>query len=171
MGDLGATAALISAGIGAAQTVSGIAQGNAQAKHQARQADLQRRQQQAERERQLKLLEADRKAQTARARAALGAAGVGSAEGSGAAVINQLNRRSDESRVNLLQGAAFDDEAFGLAVSQPRASGFDNLLEVGQSLSRFGSALDDWNKKNAKLDPNGNGQQKSKPTLQYLDYQ
>lgn len=147
MGDPTTTLALINAGLGTIGTVSGIAQGNAQAKYQARQTELQRRAQQAQRDQQLKQLEVERKAQTARARASMGAAGTGSTMGSGAAVIGQLNRRADENRLQLLNGFALNDEMLSLA--RPGSSSLDNLLTLGQSLTNFGSALDDWSKKSA----------------------
>lgn len=139
MGDPGTWAA-ISAGIGAVSTASGMAQGNAQAKYQNQQAELQRRAQQAQRDQQLKQLEADRKAQTARVRAGMGAAGTGSTQGSGAAVLGQLNRKANENRLQLLNGFALDDESLALSLARPRASSLNNLLTLGQSLSDFGHA-------------------------------
>lgn len=147
--------AAVNAGLGAVNTVSGIAQGNAQAKYQAQQAELQRRAQQAQRDQQLKQLEENRKAQTARARASMGAAGTGSATGSGAAVIGQLNRKADENRLQLLNGFALDDEMLSLA--RPGSSSLDNLLTLGQSLSKFGSALSDWSKAPATPPPTQSG--------------
>ena len=135
--------AAVNAGLGAVSTVSGIAQGSAQAKYQAQQAELQRRAQQAQRDQQLQQLEENRKAQTARARAALGASGVGSGQGSGAAVIGQLNRKADDNRLQLLSGYGLEDEALGLIRQRGSGSQVDNLLALGQSVSSFGKSLDD----------------------------
>jgi len=143
MGGVGTALAAINAGLGVAGTVSGIQQGKAQASYQAQQNALQLTAQRAERSRQLQAVEEERKAQTARARAALGASGVGSGQGSGAAVIGQLNRKADENRLQLLSGYGLEDEALGLLRQRSGGSQAENLLTLGQSAMSFGKSLDD----------------------------